>query len=234
MTKRAKSSIISSGVGTRLTGIWRKMDKNNLWKNNRHSSGLVCRPGDQQAPLKTGMADNVNSTLKHGHLRSLVRDIPDFPSPGVLFRDITPLLQDKEAFSYSVTAIARGFRTRKVDLVASVESRGFIIGAAVAASLSCGFIPVRKKGKLPFNTFSADYGLEYGSGTLEVHVDACQTGQRVLVVDDVLATGGTARATIELLRRGGAEVVGAAFLIHLKEFEATNQLDVPTLALLSY
>lgn len=145
---------------------------------------------------------------------ALVRDVPDFPEPGVTFKDITPVLADAKAFADVIAHIA-DFAGGPVDLVAGMEARGFILAAPVAVALGAGFIPVRKAGKLPGPTVSADYVLEYGTATVEVHPFTVPAGSRVLVVDDVLATGGTAAATVELLHRCGAEVVGLSFLVDL-------------------
>jgi adenine phosphoribosyltransferase len=142
-----------------------------------------------------------------------VRDVPDYPQPGVLFKDITPLLGDPDAFGDVVEALAATFGP--VDKVAGIEARGFILAAPVAYETRAGFVPVRKKGKLPSATFAEEYVLEYGSATLEVHQDAFEPGERVLIVDDVLATGGTARATANLIRKTGADVVGLAVLMEL-------------------
>lgn len=149
------------------------------------------------------------------NLASYLRDVKDFPKPGIVFKDITPLLQSPAAMDETVKQIVERFGQDKIDKVAAIESRGFIFGALVAARLGVGFIPVRKPGKLPWRTQSVNYMLEYGSGTLEVHEDAVTKGERVLVVDDLLATGGTARAACELLERLGGRVVGCAFVIEL-------------------
>ncbi len=159
-----------------------------------------------------------------------VRDIPDYPQPGVLFKDITPLLGDSDAFGAVVEAMAAVFGP--VDKVVGIEARGFILAAPVAYEIRAGFVPVRKHGKLPAATFAQEYDLEYGSAVLEVHQDAFTPGDRVLIVDDVLATGGTARATASLIRRAGAEVVGVAVLMELsflKGRDAVGDLDVRSL-----
>lgn len=148
-------------------------------------------------------------------LRAHIRDIPGFPKPGIVFKDITPLLLDPAALDAAVEALAAWARPLEVDLVLAAEARGFILGGALARELGSGFVPARKPGKLPHTTVSAEYLLEYGIDALEVHADALATGARVLVHDDVLATGGTARATCELVERLGGHVVGCAFLIEL-------------------
>ena len=149
-------------------------------------------------------------------LQSFIRDIPDYPKPGILFRDISPLLGDPTAFSQAVKQLATPFRDRQIDLVAGAEARGFILAAPLAIELGAGFVPIRKPAKLPFQTHSIDYQLEYGTDSLEVHVDGVQPGQRVLLVDDLLATGGTAEACCKLLDRVGGNVIGCGFLVHLK------------------
>lgn len=148
-------------------------------------------------------------------IERLIRPIPDFPKPGILFRDITPMLADPGALALAVELMANPFRGRKLDLVVGAESRGFIFGIALAQSLACGFVPVRKPGKLPHTRLSASYALEYGTDTLEMHADALPRGAQVLVVDDLLATGGTLRACCELVERGGGTVVAATVLIEL-------------------
>jgi adenine phosphoribosyltransferase len=148
-------------------------------------------------------------------LKRAIRDVPDFPKPGIVFKDITPVLADPGLLGQAVMAMADPFRDLGVSLVAGVESRGFIFGAPVALTLGAGFIPIRKPGKLPHRTASTEYALEYGTDRLEVHADACGGGARVLVVDDVLATGGTAAATCRLVEGLGAVVVGCSFLVGL-------------------
>jgi adenine phosphoribosyltransferase len=159
-----------------------------------------------------------------------VRDVPDYPKPGVLFKDITPLLGDAEAFGDVVEAMAATFGP--VDKVVGIEARGFILAAPVAYEIRAGFVPVRKQGKLPSATFAQEYDLEYGSAVLEVHQDAFQPGDQVLIVDDVLATGGTARATASLIQRAGAQVVGVTVLMELsflKGREVIPDLEVRSL-----
>jgi len=148
--------------------------------------------------------------------RSLVRDVPDFPKPGILFKDITPVLADAAAFAAVVTQMSEPWRDTRLDAVVGIESRGFILGAAMAQALGTGFVPVRKPGRLPADTLSQDYALEYGTNQLQIHVDALPPGARALVVDDVLATGGTIEAALMLLRRQGAEVAGAAVLFEIQ------------------
>ncbi len=160
--------------------------------------------------------------------RGLVRDVPDFPKKGILFRDVTPLLQDADALKEVLAAMAEVWRgpdgKAVVDVVAGMESRGFIVGTGLALALGTGFIPIRKKGKLPFKTESIGYGLEYGTDQLEIHLDACKPGQRVLVCDDLIATGGTAQATATLIERTGGVVAGFSFLIELQELKGRAKL----------
>ncbi len=158
-------------------------------------------------------------------LKSLVRDVPDFPQPGIVFKDITPLLADELAFSTVIDLIVVHFGRGNVDKVVGIEARGFILASPVAYHFGAGFVPVRKKDKLPWNTEAADYALEYGTATLEVHQDAVAAGERVLVVDDVLATGGTARAAAQLVERIGGKVVGLAFLIELGFLHGRDKLE---------
>src|SRR6266496_3861638 len=157
-------------------------------------------------------------------LRAFVRDIPDFPTPGILFRDITPLLASPEAFEEAVAAMARPFREEPPQKVLGIEARGFMFGAALARELGVGFVPVRKPGKLPRATLRVSYGLEYGKDTLEIHADACAPGERVLIADDVLATGGTALAAGELVDRLGAELAGMTFFIELESLKGRARL----------
>jgi adenine phosphoribosyltransferase len=157
-------------------------------------------------------------------LRAFVRDIPDFPRPGILFRDITPLLLDAGALDAAVSGLAERVQTAQVDFVVAAEARGFILGAALARQLGAGFVPARKPGKLPAETISAEYTLEYGIDALEVHADALADGARVLVHDDLLATGGTAGAAVQLLRKLGAVILGATFIIELAELGGAARL----------
>jgi len=157
-------------------------------------------------------------------LRAKIREIPDFPKPGILFYDITTLLKDPDAFKESIDLLTEPFRQTKVDIVVGMESRGFIFSAPMATQLNAGFVPVRKLGKLPAETVSVEYALEYGTNTLEIHKDALQPAQKVLIVDDLLATGGTVLGTIELVRRLKAEVVGLAFLVELLFLKGRERL----------
>ncbi len=158
-------------------------------------------------------------------LRERIRDVPDFPSPGILFRDLTPLLGDAEAFRFAVNAIADAFEGHRIDKVVGIEARGFILAAPVAYRLDAGFVPVRKSGKLPWRSESEEYALEYGADRLELHADAVAAGEKVLIVDDVIATGGTARATARLVERLGAKVVGLGFLVELTFLAGREKLD---------
>lgn len=169
------------------------------------------------------------------NLTALIRDIPDFPEPGIVFKDITPVLADGKAFATLVDALAEPFRDMGVAKVAGIEARGFTLATPVAERLGAGFIPVRKPGKLPYETVREDYELEYGTDSLEIHTDAAQSGEKVLLVDDVIATGGTAAAAIRLLRKIGADVVGFSVFIELGFLDGAQKLDgVPFHALVTY
>ena len=157
-------------------------------------------------------------------LRPKIRSVKDFPKPGIIFRDITPLLKDPIAFGSVVDALAKHFAERHVDYVAGIEARGFIVGAAVASKLGVGFIPIRKKGKLPYKTISKDYQLEYNTETIEIHADAVEPGKKVAVIDDLLATGGTSEAACELIEKLGGKVVGIGFIIELKDLKGREHL----------
>jgi adenine phosphoribosyltransferase len=157
-------------------------------------------------------------------LKTKIRHVPDFPKPGILFYDITTLLNDPQGFRDTVEALSSPYRGKGVEQVVGIESRGFILGAAVANALAAGFVPIRKPGKLPSKCFREDYALEYGTDGLEIHEDAVYAGQRVLIVDDVLATGGTARAASELVRRLGADLIGLSFLIELNVLNGRDKL----------
>lgn len=158
-------------------------------------------------------------------LKSRIRTIPDFPKPGIQFRDITTLLKDPFGFRKLVDDLVQPFAGKRVDTVAGIEARGFIIGGAVAHQLSTGFIPVRKKDKLPWDTIGQDYELEYGTDRVEIHRDAVGEGETVLIVDDLLATGGTALATLDLLRQAGADIVGCSFVVDLPDLGGRKRLE---------
>jgi adenine phosphoribosyltransferase len=167
-------------------------------------------------------------------LKQHVRGIPDFPKPGILFYDISTLLRHPGAWKATVEGLVEALRPWKPDVLAGIESRGFLVAAPVAFALNCGFVMIRKKGKLPGATIPHTYDLEYGSDTVEIQSDAISAGQRVAVVDDLLATGGTMAAAIRLCRMVGANVVGAAFIIELDELNGRKKLDVPVTSLLRY
>ncbi len=158
-------------------------------------------------------------------LKDLVRTIPDYPKPGILFRDITTLLQSPSGFRQAVDELVQPFAGLGVNRVAGIEARGFILGGAVAHQLSVGFVPIRKKGKLPWQTISVEYELEYGTDEVEMHIDGLERGDRVLLVDDLIATGGTATAAVRLIRDAGGEVMGSSFVIDLPELGGRNRLE---------
>ncbi len=158
-------------------------------------------------------------------LKKYIRNIPDFPKKGILFRDITTLIGDKEKFKEVIDALAKRYSGKKIDAVLAVESRGFIFGGALAYKLGAGFVPVRKKGKLPHKTYKATYSLEYGEDTLEIHQDAIKPGERVLLIDDLLATGGTLGAVIGLVKKLKGEIAEIAFIIELKDLKGRSKLS---------
>jgi adenine phosphoribosyltransferase len=171
------------------------------------------------------------------NLRDAIRTIPDYPKPGIMFRDITTLLGDARAFRRAVDELVQPFAGRRIGKVVGIEARGFILGGAVAHQLSAGFVPLRKKGKLPHVTIETDYALEYGVDTIQMHADAVHAGEEVLLVDDLIATGGTAEAAVRLLRQAGADVVGAGFIIDLPELGGADRLralGVPISTLVSF
>jgi adenine phosphoribosyltransferase len=165
--------------------------------------------------------------------KTVIRTIPDYPKPGIMFRDITTLLSNPRAFRAAVDALVQPHCGRKIDAVAGLEARGFILGGAVAHQLGVGFIPVRKKGKLPFSVIGEDYELEYGTDRIEIHTDAITPGDNVLLVDDLIATGGTAMAGINLLERAGAKVIGCSFVIDLPELGGADKLRARGMAVSS-
>ena len=170
-------------------------------------------------------------------IKAQIRTVPDFPRPGVLFRDITTLLKQADSFHAVVEQLAAAYRGQAIDKIAAIESRGFIIGAALAYMLKVGFVPIRKQGKLPAENFGHDYQLEYGAGRLELHCDGVQRGERVLLVDDLIATGGTAEAALRLIGMAGGSIVGCAFVIDLPDLggrERLGRLGFPVLALCQF
>lgn len=170
-------------------------------------------------------------------LKSLVRTIPDYPKPGIMFRDITTLLRHPGGFRRAVDELVQPFAGSGITKVAGIEARGFILGGAVAHQLSVGFVPIRKKGKLPWQTIGVEYELEYGTDEVEIHIDSLDKGDRILIVDDLIATGGTAVASIELIREGGGEVVGCSFVIDLPDIggrERLEEMNVPVRTLMAF
>ena len=170
-------------------------------------------------------------------LKAAIRNIPDYPKPGIMFRDITTLLGDARAFRRAVDELVQPWAGSKIDKVAGIEARGFILGGAVAHQVSAGFVPIRKKGKLPFKRVTIGYSLEYGIDEMEMHEDAVTRGERVVLVDDLIATGGTAEGAVKLLRNMGAEVLAACFIIDLPELggaDKLRKLDVPVRTLISF
>lgn len=173
--------------------------------------------------------------IKKTDFKKCIRNIPDFPKPGILFRDITTLLSDKKAFKQAVNALADKYKNKKIDAIVAVEARGFILGGALAHKLNAAFVPVRKKGKLPWKTNSVTYELEYGTDTLEMHSDSLKLNDKVLIVDDLLATGGTVQAAINLIKQLGAKITGIAFLIELTDLKGKEKLaDYPIYSLIKY
>ncbi|MGB8580478.1 MAG: adenine phosphoribosyltransferase [Candidatus Sulfotelmatobacter sp.] len=168
---------------------------------------------------------SANSNLNTDQLKQLIREVPDFPKPGILFYDITTLLKDKTGFATLVDRLSEHYVAQKIDLVLGMEARGFIFAPALAYRLNAGFVPVRKVGKLPAATVKFDYALEYGTNSLEMHKDAIQKGQRVLIVDDLLATGGTAEATAKLASMLGAEIAGLGFVVELDFLRGREKLQ---------
>jgi adenine phosphoribosyltransferase len=177
------------------------------------------------------------SQVLENDLKAAIRTIPDYPKPGIMFRDITTLLGNARAFRRAVDELVQPWAGGKVDKVAGIEARGFIIGGAVAHQVSAGFVPIRKKGKLPHTTVSIAYSLEYGVDEMEIHEDAIAKGERVIIVDDLIATGGTAEGAVKLLRKMGAEILAACFIIDLPELggaDKLRKLDVPVRTLMTF
>ena len=173
--------------------------------------------------VKKKVSVSAKSTKKID-FKTSIRDVPDFPKKGIIFKDITTLLNRADVFKKVIDQFAQKYKSKKIEVVAGIESRGFIFGAPLAYKLKAGVVPIRKKGKLPYKTVSASYALEYGSDTLEMHEDALEPGTHVLVVDDLLATGGTAKATAELIEKVGGKIIGFAFLIELKFLNGRQNL----------
>jgi adenine phosphoribosyltransferase len=169
-------------------------------------------------------------------LKSLIRDIPDFPEPGIVFRDITPLLRDPEGLRYTIDALVEQSSAFRPDCIVGIESRGFMFGVPIAHQLGVGFIPVRKSGKLPAEVHSIEYELEYGKGLLEIHKDALSPGDRVLILDDLLATGGTAKATADMIEKTGAQVAACVFVVELLALEGRKKFNsnTPVVSLVQY
>ena len=168
-------------------------------------------------------------------VRAAVRDVPDFPKKGVVFKDITPILSDPALFRASVDLFLDRCREKKIDKIVGIDARGFLFGSAVAYELSVGFVPIRKRGKLPFQTQSASYSLEYGQAEIEMHIDAINPGEKIVLVDDLLATGGTSAAAVDLIRKTGGELLEAQFLIELEFLDGRKQLEpTPVTSFLKY
>jgi adenine phosphoribosyltransferase len=177
------------------------------------------------------------STTLENDLKAAIRTIPDYPKPGILFRDITTLLGDARAFRRAVDELVQPWAGGKIDKVAGIEARGFILGGAIAHQVSCGFVPIRKKGKLPFKRVTVGYSLEYGIDEMEMHEDAVAKGERVILVDDLVATGGTAEGAVKLLQQMGANVLAACFIIDLPELGGAKKIEalgVPVRTLVSF
>ena len=176
-----------------------------------------------------------NSAVTPGEIERAIRNVPDFPKPGIQFKDITPVLADARLFSGAIDLLIDGFKPGSVDAVVGIDARGFIFAAAAAKKLNAGFVPVRKKGKLPYQTIEQDYALEYGHATVAMHTDALRPGARVMLIDDLLATGGTSAAAVELVRKLGARILEISFLIELKFLHGRDKLkDYPVRSVVAY
>jgi adenine phosphoribosyltransferase len=185
--------------------------------------------------MSAGKSRNTSVGMPPIDLKSIIRTIPDFPKPGINFYDITPLLKDGRSLAYTIDTISDHFTGMNIDVVVSMEARGFLFGPAIAYKIGAGFAPVRKPGKLPWDTHQEEYTLEYGTDTIEIHQDAVLNGERVLIIDDVLATGGTAKAVAKLIEKMNGKIIGAAFVIELLALKGRNNLgDVPVYSLLQY
>ena len=185
--------------------------------------------------MSAGKSHNASGGIPPIDLKSIIRTIPDFPKPGINFYDITPLLKDGRSLAYTIDTMADHFAGMNIDVVVSMEARGFLFGPAIAYKLGAGFAPVRKLGKLPWHTHQEEYALEYGTDTIEIHQDAVLHGERVLIIDDVLATGGTAKAVTNLIQKMNGEIIGAAFMIELLALKGRDNLgSIPVYSLLQY
>lgn len=194
----------------------------------------MTQPNDETGFVTVAVTE-WRKTMNIKNLKESIRAIPDFPKPGILFRDITTLLKDKKCLHAAIDMLAKQYAAKKPDCIVAAESRGFIFGAVLAYKLGCGFVPVRKKGKLPYKTNSVTYDLEYGTDTLEIHQDAFVKGARVLIVDDLLATGGTVAAIVKLVKDMSAEITGACFLIELTALAGKEKLKgVPVFSLIKF
>lgn len=167
-------------------------------------------------------------------LKDCIRDIPDFPKPGIIFKDITPILQNHDVFSRIIATWVEKYRNEKIDAVVGIESRGFLFGTPLSHKLGASFVPIRKKGKLPYKTVNISYDLEYGSSTIEMHIDAIKKGQRVVVVDDLLATGGTAGAACELIKKQGGNIIECAFVVELAFLNGREKIKTAVSSLATY
>ena len=185
--------------------------------------------------MSAGKSQKASGGMPPIDLKSIIRTIPDFPKSGVNFYDITPLLKDGRSLAYTIDTLADHFNGMNIEVVVSMEARGFLFGPAIAYKLGAGFAPVRKLGKLPWNTHQEEYALEYGTDTIEIHRDAILHGERVLIIDDVLATGGTAKAVTNLVRKMNGKIIGAAFVIELLALKGRSKLGrIPVYSLLQY
>ncbi|MDD5331697.1 MAG: S-methyl-5'-thioadenosine phosphorylase [Candidatus Nanoarchaeia archaeon] len=223
----APEAILANELGIRYSAVAMSTDYD-CWKEGEESVSweMVYKIFEQNAEKMKSLLINIIPKLakKEIDLKSKVRTIPDFPKKGIMFRDITTLLNDKYAFSYVLEKLYERYRDSKIDVIAGIESRGFIIGGALANLLGVGFVPIRKPGKLPFNVDSVEYSLEYGTDKLEIHVDSIKENQNVLLIDDLLATGGTAKAAADLIERRNAKVFEIAFVIELPDLKGRDKL----------
>ena len=234
----AFGAVLAGRLAARRPAERRQSSQIAAWTPRRRSSGqrtrpdaVDCAPASEAAQLDARSATvdrrrwRVPRPMSAEELRDRIREIPDFPKPGILFYDITTLLKDGKAFKEAIDLMLEPYEGEKIDIVVGMESRGFIFSSPMAYQLGAGLVPVRKLGKLPAETITVEYALEYGSNTLEIHRDAIQPGQKVLIVDDLLATGGTVKGTIELVERLKGEVVGLAFLVELDFLKGRDRLE---------